>query len=170
MDRNSLKIALVLSLAFNIAVIGAFAYGFARRSASGGFGPPHGDLPPDAFGRRCSRFARQIGIPAERAARFSRTMADTSGGMRDERANLQRARGELVELMGAAEPDEKAIMAKVDEISVIQGRLEKRLIHRALGARATLSPKERERFMRMIRIRCSPPDSCVPKCPEGEGE
>ena len=170
MSRDSLKIALVLSLAFNVAVIGAFAYSLARGREHEGFGPPLGGGPGDPFGGRGGHLARQIGMPRERALRFSRVMADSSEGMRDLRESLQRARGELGTLIGASEPDEKVIMAKVDEISAIQGRLERRLIRRVLCASSTLRPEERERFMRMIRIRCGGCDSGVPKCPEGAGK
>ncbi len=167
MSRDNLKIVLVLSLAFNVAVIGAFAYGIVRGIGSDGFGPMHGGGPGDPFGGRSARLARQIGMPRDRALHFSRIMADSSEGMRDLRGSLQEARGELVELIGAAEPDEKAIMAKVDEISAIQGQLERRLIHRVLGVSSTLRPEERERFMRVIRMRCGGCDSGVPECPEG---
>jgi Spy/CpxP family protein refolding chaperone len=167
MSRDSLKIALVLSLAFNMAVIGAFAYGLARGNGSGRFGPPPGGGPEDPFGGRCNRLARQIGMPRERALRFSRIMADSAEGMRDLRGGLQKARGELVALIGAREPDEKAIMAKVDEISAIQGQLERRLIHRVLGVSSTLKPEERDRFMHMIRINCGGCESGVSECPKG---
>jgi Spy/CpxP family protein refolding chaperone len=167
MARDSLKIALILSLAFNLAVVGAFAYGYARRPGPGVFGPPPGIVPGDSFGGRCSRFASQIGIPRERAVRFSHVMADSSEGMRDLRMSLQKARGELVELIGAPESDEKAIMAKVDEIAAIQGQLEKKLVTRLLGASSTLEPGERERFMREIRCRCMPLDRGVPRGPKG---
>jgi Spy/CpxP family protein refolding chaperone len=169
MKRDSLKIALVLSLAFNAAVIGAFAYGLVRGNAPERLGMHPKFGPGDPFGGRTARFARQIGMPHERAMRFSRVMADSSEGMKDLRDNLQKARRELVTLIGAPEPDEKAIMAKVDEISAIQGQLERRLIHRVLGASSTLRPEERERFMRMIRMRCGGCDSVVPGCPEGAG-
>jgi Spy/CpxP family protein refolding chaperone len=170
MNRDSLKIALVLSLAFNVAVIGAFAYGLIRGIGSERFAPPPGDEPGNLFGGPCNRLARQIGMPHERAMRFSRVMADSSEGMRDLREDLRKARGELVALIGAPEPDEKAIMAKVDEISAIQGRLERKLIHRVLGASSTLRPEERERFMRMIRMRCGGCDGGVPECPIGAGK
>jgi hypothetical protein len=173
MSRDNLKIALVLSLVFNVAVLGAFAYGLVRGIGSERFGPTPGCGPGDPFGGPCNRLARQIGMPRDRALRFSRIMADSTEGMRDLRKDLQKARGELVALIGASEPDEKAIMAKVDEISAIQGRLERRLIHRVLGVSSTLGPEERERFMRVIRIRCGGCDSGVPECPEGaekEGE
>ena len=170
MSRDNLKIALVLSLVFNVAVIGAFAYGLVRGIGSERSGLPPGGGPGDPFGGPCNRFARQIGMPRERALHFSRVMADSSEGMRDLRGSLQKARGELVALIGAAQPDEKAIMAKVDEILAIQGQLERRLIHRILGVSSTLRPEERERFMRMIRIQCGGCDSGVPECPEGAGK
>jgi Spy/CpxP family protein refolding chaperone len=171
MSRDGLKIALIVSLAFNMAVVGALAYGFARRTASDRFCPPPGrGVPPDSFGGGCGRFAREIGVPRERAARFSHMMADTSGGTQETRGRLQRARGELIELMSVSKPDEKSIMAKVDEISALQGELEKRLIQRLLGASSTLDAKERERFMRAIRFRCMPRESGLPCGPGGPGE
>jgi Spy/CpxP family protein refolding chaperone len=166
MSRDSLKIALFLSLAFNLAVIGAFVYGFVRRPATECFGPPEAGAPPDSFGGNCRRFARQIGLPRERAARFSHVMADSSGEMRELRERLQEARRELVGLIGASTPDEKTVMAKVDEISAIQGELEKRLIARLLSVNTILQPEERERVMRLIRCRCMPCPGDVPNRPE----
>ncbi len=170
MSRDGLKIALVLSLAFNVAVIGAFIYGLAGGPMPGRFGRPPACGPGDPFGGRGIRLARQIGVPHERAMHFSRIMADSAEGMRDLRETLQRRRGELVELIGASEPDEAAIMAKVDEISAIQGQLERKLIHRVLGASSTLRPQERARLMLMIRTRCGGCDIGVPECPEGAGK
>ncbi|MCX5752223.1 MAG: periplasmic heavy metal sensor [Candidatus Krumholzibacteria bacterium] len=170
MSRDSLKIALVFSLAFNVAVIGAFAYGLACRKGCEGFGIALRCGPEDPLGGPCGRLARQIGMPRERALRFSRIVADSAEGMRDLRGGLQKARGELVMLIGVPEPDEKAIMAKVDEISAIQGQLEKRLVHRVLGASSTLRPEERERLMRVIRIQCGGCDNVVPECPKGAGK
>jgi ferredoxin len=167
MSRDGLKIALVLSLAFNVAVIGAFVYGLIGGPVPERFARQHVSGPRDAFGGRGARLARQIGVPHERAMHFSRIMADSAEGMQDLRESLQRTRGELVELIGASEPDETAIMAKVDEISAMQGQLERKLIHRVLGASSTLRPNERERLMRMIRVRCGGCDSGVPVCPEG---
>jgi Spy/CpxP family protein refolding chaperone len=164
--RDSLKIALIVSLAFNIAVVGAFAYGFARRPSPEHFGPPPGCLPGEPFSGRVHMFARQIGMPGERAARFSHMMADTSGGMADLRVKLQKARGELIELMSAPQPDEKAILAKVDEVSALQGHLERGLVERLLRVSATLDPQEREKFIRAIRLRCG---ACDPGVHQGPG-
>ncbi len=167
MKGNALKIALVVSLVFNAAVIGAFAYGVARGPAPGVCGPHPGFPPGEPFAGRTRLFARRIGLPRERAMVFSRAMADTAGGIRELRLRVQRERGELAGLMSAPRVDEKAILAKVDTISALQGQLERRLVSRLIGVSATLRPEERERFMRVIRSRCG---ACEPGCPEGPPE
>jgi Spy/CpxP family protein refolding chaperone len=166
MSRDSLKIALVLSLAFNLAVIGAFVYGFVRSPAPECFVPPPPGAPADSFGGRCSHFARQIGLPRDKAARFSRLFTNSSDEMLELRGRLQEARTELVELISVPTPDEKMVMAKVDEISAIQGELEKRLITRLLSVNAILQPEERERLMYLIRCRCMPCPRDVPNGPK----
>lgn len=166
MSRDSLKIALVFSLVFNLAVIGAFVYGVARRCGQEDCRPTFAGTPPDSFGVGCRRFARGIGLPRERAARFSHLMANSSGEMPELRERLQKARRELVELISAPTPDEKAVMAKVDEIAAIQGEFEKRLIARLLSANTILQPEERERLMSLIRCRCMPCPREVPNRPE----
>jgi len=154
MSGSSLKVALVLSLAFNAAVIGAVAYGFARRPVPGeGPWPAPGS---EALGGRCTHLCKGIGVPRERVVLFSHAMAKSSGEMRETRLRLQKARGELIDLLRAAQPDEKAVMAKVDEISSLQGELEKGLVGRLLKASNVLLPEEREKLMHLIRCRCLP--------------
>ena len=154
MKRDVLKIALVVSLVFNAAVIGAFAYGFARRPA-----PPEDCPAPEQFASHGGRIARHIGVPRERTMRFVRVMADSSRETAGIRSALRSARGELIVLIEAGEPDESAIMAKVDEVSRLQGDLEKRVVARLLDARTVLTHEERARFMHLIRHRCISEDS-----------
>jgi len=166
MSRDSLKIALVLSFVFNLAVIGALVYGFTRRPAAECCDRHTAGVPPDSFGRGCNRFARQIGLPRDRAMHFSRLMANSSEDMLELRERLQKARGELIELVSKPVPDEKLVMAKVDEVSAIQGEIEKWLVARLLRVNTILRPEERERFMHVIRGRCMPCPGDVPNRPE----
>ncbi len=148
MSANSLKTALVLSLAFNAAVAGAVIYGFAHRPDPG---EPRRPLPNADFARaRCSRLCESVGVPADRVALFTHAMASSSQDMSETRARLFEARRELGELLRAAEPDERAIMAKVDEISGIQGELEKALVARLLRASSVLTPEERAKLMQIV--------------------
>jgi Spy/CpxP family protein refolding chaperone len=154
MRGNSLKIALVLSLAFNAAVMGAVVYGFARKPAPGPWrGRAEGG---DLAAGRCSMLCRQMGIAPERRLLFTRAMADCSEGMSETRRQLVGARRQLADLLRAPEPDKMAIMAKVDTISVLQGQLEKSLIERLLKASSVLTPEERARLMRFVGYRGVP--------------
>jgi Spy/CpxP family protein refolding chaperone len=166
MGRDRLKIALVVSLAFNLAVISAFVYGFARKGAPDDFSRPRAGAGPNASAGECCRFARQMGLPRARAARFSQLMTARSKEMVELRGRLQRARRELVELIDVQPPDEQRIRAKVDEISAIQGEIEKRLVTRLLSVNRILQPEERQRFMHLIRGRCMPCPNEVPNAPE----
>jgi hypothetical protein len=47
-------------------------------------------------------------------------------------------------------------MAKVDEISKIQGELERLLVQRLLRVHSVLDKEERERFMELIRRKMAP--------------
>jgi uncharacterized membrane protein len=156
MSGNNLKVALVLSLVFNVAVIGAVVYGFAGGGRRGERRVhPAGT---EALGRRCTRLCRGLGVSEKRGALFSRAMAKSSDEMRETRLRLEDARAELIDLIRAPQPDEKTIMAKVDEISSLQGELEKKLIQRLLSASCMLSPEERERLMHHVGRRYLPLD------------
>ena len=159
MKRDVLTIALVVSLVFNAAVIGAFAYGFARRPAPPEYCPAPGSAVPEPLASHGGRIARHIGVPRERTMRFVRVMADSSRETAGIRSALRRARGELMVLIEAGEPNEPAIMAKVDEVSRLQGDLEKRVVARLLDARTVLTHEERARFMHLIRLRCTSGDT-----------
>ncbi len=168
MKRDAVKIALVVSLVFNAAVIGAFAYGLARKPSPQGFCPEAGRARSEPFEWHGKRIARRIGVPDERTMRFIGVMSDSSGETAEIRGALQRSRADLIALIEANEPDEAAIMAKVDEISRLQGDFEKRVVARLLGARDVLTPEERARFMRLIRHECMMRDAGVPLTPAGQ--
>ncbi len=168
MKRDALKIALVASLVFNAAVIGAFAYGLARRPARPEFRPMPLESASDRPVSHGQRLARHIGVSRERTMRFVRVMEDSSGEVAEIRGSLRRARGELIALIEVPGPDERAIMAKVEEISRLQGDLEKRVVVKLLEARTVLTTEERMRFMRLIRHRCMPCDTAVRFVPAGE--
>lgn len=161
MRKDYLKIALVISLVFNAAVVAAFAYGLTRRSYSRARMPR--EFIHEPFSYHGHRFARRIGVPEERAARFACAMRDTSGEMQELRASLQRKRRELIDLLEKTEPDKASVIAKIDEIVRLQGDLEKAVISRLLDAKSVLTDRERARLMTMLRSKCLCADSVVSK-------
>jgi hypothetical protein len=166
MSGSSLKVALVLSLAFNAAVMGAVVYGFARRPAPGA---PREPVAGAELARgRCARLCKAMGVPPDRMVHFSREMAVSSEGMSEMRLRLIEARGQLADLLRAPEPDERAIMAKVDEISALQGDLEKALVQRLLKASSVLLPEERAKLMQFIGCRGIPCGRAGERGPRGD--
>jgi Spy/CpxP family protein refolding chaperone len=55
------------------------------------------------------------------------------------RADMQLRRIELRELMRADDPDQSAIMAKLDEVNALQGKMQKQRVETMLSARSVLT-------------------------------
>ncbi len=163
MSRRMLKTVLVVSLSFNLAVVATVAVGYAIRE-NDSFSRPgeEGRVPIDDHGRQLSK---SLGLSGEKAKCFEDVMARSSGEAAGIKSELQRERDDLFHLLQASSPDERAIMEKVGEISVLQGRLEKLLVKRLLDSRAVLEPEEDEKLLYLIR--CSMRPGCIGKenCP-----
>jgi len=169
MNDRLLKGILIVSLAFNLAVLATVAVSWANRSGSGDASRPGvmSEVPIDEHGRQLSRC---IGLSGKRAKCFEDVMASYSDRAESLKDELSRHRDDLFHMLQDGEPDEEAIMAKVDRISVIQGLLEKLLVKRLVESRTVLEPEEDERLMYLIR--CSMRPGCVGKenCPYQQGK
>lgn len=168
MSRRTLKAILVVSLAFNLAVVATVAVGYAiRETDSAGQAADGAKIPIDDHGKRLSKC---IGLSGKQAKCFEDVMGSSSEEAGVIKTELEKERDDLFHLLQAREPDETAIMAKVEEISVHQGRLEKLLVQRLLDSRAVLSPEEDEKLLYLIR--CSMRPGCIGKenCPYQNGK
>ncbi len=149
MKKNKLLVFLIISLAFNLAVLGVFA--FHRFSNDGSERLSGGDDQCDSH--VCRQFARNFGLPHASAERFATEM----GRHREDEQRLRRkigdARMELMSLFHEQKPDSVAIEEKVEEISGLQGELEKIMIRRLLRVNSVLSDSERVRFNRILMRR-----------------
>ena len=162
MSKRTLKAILVVSLAFNLAVVATVAVGYAVRDSSQS--DARGNVPIDDHGKQLSQC---LGLSGEQAKCFEDVMTETSREAGEIKAELERERDDLFHLLQEKEPDEKAIMAKVGSISVLQGQLEKLLVKRLLDSREVLEPEEDEKLLYLIR--CSMRPGCIGKenCPYG---
>ncbi len=154
MNKRSLKAVLVVSLAFNLAVVATVAVGLAVRDS--GTPVSGGEIPIDDHGKHLSKC---IGLSGEKAKCFEDVMAGTSEEAGEIKAELEKERDDFFHLLQEIEPDERAIMAGVESISVLQGRLEKLLVKRLVDSRAVLEPEEDARLLYLIR--CSMRPGCV---------
>ena len=159
MSKRTLKAILVVSLAFNLAVIATVAVGLAvRDSGTSGQSISDRETLIDDHGKQLSQC---IGLSGEQAKCFEDVMAETSEEASKIKTELEKERKALFHLLQAKEPDEQAIMARVESISVLQGQLEKLLVKRLIDSRAVLEPEEDARLLYMIRCSMSP--GCVGK-------
>ena len=168
MSKRTLKALLVVSLAFNLAVVATVAVGYAIREADSADQTADGaKIPIDDHGKRLSKC---IGLSGKQAKCFEDVMGGSSVEAGIIKAELEKERDDLFHLLQDKEPDEKAIMMKVESVSVHQGRLEKLLVQRLLASRAVLSPEEDEKLLYLIR--CSMRPGCVGKanCPYQNGK
>lgn len=152
MTNRSLKLFLIVSLVFNIAVLTVFSIlFFSQRVTSEENQTFNGRRICDP--RRCVNFARRFGLEPEKAERFASAMADFSEEERALRMKIIETRGQLMDLLRESPPKEDEIMKKVDRISSLQGRMEKILVGRLLRVNTVLSEPERERLHRHLMHR-----------------
>ncbi len=144
MKRSSRSIFLIISLAFNLAVVTVYAVNRLDNEAERKSSCDH---------HNCRSFARSFGLPLSSAERFAEEMGRFSEDERKLRSSIMEARIELMDLFRAAPPDSEAIESKVEEISGLQGELEKIIVKRLLRANSVLSPSEKERFHRILMRR-----------------
>jgi Spy/CpxP family protein refolding chaperone len=151
---NKWKAIVIISLTFNIAVVCALVYGTVYHARFNGERPYRDYGMPGRS--RGMHLGRRMGLPPDKMLEVGRIFDE----LRDESAELQEklgtARGELVDLIHAEEPDETAVMEKTEEISAIQGELEKLLVRRLLRVNDILDPEERERFLQLLKRKMHP--------------
>lgn len=148
---NRWKMILIVSLVFNLAVAGSLVYGWAYHARVAGEREELDERMPS--GRRGMHLGRRMGLSREKTARVDQIFDVSRDETADLRERLQAVRGTLVDLLQAERPDEEAIMSAIDEISAIQGELEKLLVKRLLHVHEVLDPEEREQLLHMMQKR-----------------
>ncbi len=141
------KVLLVLSLVFNVAVLATITYHWtsAKETERRHIRRPDREA---TIGRRCRRLASRLDLPPEKSEKFEAIMMASEEETKAVREQLHTARQELFELLWESEPNEEAILGKVDQVVELQGELERILIRRLLEARTILDPDEAMRLHR----------------------
>lgn len=167
MRNKLLVLVLVLSLAFNAAVIGALVYHFRRglpATLTGPWGPAENSL-------------------RDGDVRLNQKQAESIGLLRDEleketypiRSRMYACRQELFELLQADPPDSAAIDARIDEINALQRRMQTTVVGYMLREKEILDEDQRRIFFGRMRGRMCPgggPEGMEPlfgRCHRGGG-
>ncbi len=156
MGNKALKGALIVSLSFNLAVVATLAYGWVMKERLHGPENHHEGSRSALFCRGCSRIARHIGLEGERAAEFERILVASGEETGELGRRLRQSRREMMKLLWDEESDEQAVLRKVEEISILQGELEKIIVQRLLRANSILSGEERVRLLHYMKRRMGP--------------
>ncbi len=158
MGKKFWPLLVILSVSLNIAFIGAWVVEAAReRTASPGSCNP-------ACNGACP-LHQSLNVTDEQWAqlkpRLERFQSDSEALCRD----IQRLRGELIDLIASPEPDSAAIALKQTQILAGQRKMQEHVINHLLAEKQMLTEEQQARLWDMIREKtgCTSGSSVV--CP-----
>lgn len=137
---------IVLSVALNIAFIAIWAVHALPRHLGRAHGPEREE------GVWCP-LHRRLGATEAQWREIEPSLAEFQESSRAVREEVNRARGELIDLVAAPEPDHEAIRAKQEEIFSGQKRMQELVIQHLLAEKKVLEPEQQRQLFRMIRSR-----------------
>jgi Spy/CpxP family protein refolding chaperone len=88
------------------------------------------------------RVHQYLGLTDEQAGKLHKIGVDAQKASVQTRADMELRHIELRELMRADNPDHDAIMAKLDEVNALQGKMAKQRAETMLSARSVLTPEQ----------------------------
>ena len=88
------------------------------------------------------RVRTYLGLTDEQVGRLHKISVDAQKASVQTRADMELRHIELRELMRADNPDHDAIMAKLDEVNALQGKMAKQRAETMLSARSVLTPEQ----------------------------
>jgi uncharacterized membrane protein len=147
MSRKTVIIILIVSIGLNVGLLGALVCDALK------IGRRFGSIPPFP-----SWIESVGGLSNEQRDKIHAIMTESIGPIGETRAQLEKKRGELTQLISAPEPDIEAINAKIDEISAVHGRMERLIVSQLIAIRGVLTPEQQEiLFEHMSRYIGPPP-------------
>ena len=160
MSSWKLKAALIISLSFNVAVLGTIAVLWRYHSARNRTADTLPCNPEETCRIRSQYLAQGIGLCDSKTVHVELEMLKSHTFEEKVRKNIDRERNGLLMLFHEASPDTLEIMKRVERISVLQGDLEKAIVRKLIRSHSILDPEERQRFM--VFIGCDPNHGCAP--------
>lgn len=150
MNSWKIKAVLIVSLAFNLAVLGmvvtAWSLHRPDREETVGQAASHEEF----FRERSRCIAEGIGLCEKKTMALEREMVRSCGEEDKVKLELYEARAELLDLLHEARPDSGAVIRKLESISVLQSELERMLVVKIMRSQAVLDPVEKVRFLKLI--------------------
>lgn len=151
-----LKIALAVSLIFNISVLAAAGYVYYART-NAWLSPMGARMPKDKF------LFEEMGLQPDQIQKMRATAMPFRVKVDGKRQEIAAKRTQLFDLMRADTPDNQAIKATVAEISRIQEEVEGMVTTHILQEKATLGKDQQKKFLDLIENAMS--KGSQPGCP-----
>jgi uncharacterized membrane protein len=146
MSRKTVIIILIVSVGLNVGLLGAIVYDALE------IGHRLGSIPPFP-----SWIESIGGLSDEQHDKIRTIMTESIGPIEEVRADLEKKRGELTQLLSAPQPDIEAINAKIDEISAAHGRMERLIVSQLIAIRGVLTPEQQEVLLEHMSRYIGPP-------------
>jgi Spy/CpxP family protein refolding chaperone len=138
MLNKLLLLALVFSLAFNLAFAGIWAYRTVERRR-------HMPPPPPPWGA--------LKLMPEQQTKLRESWRQMGEKMAPLHAEAAKHRDALLELMAAENPDEKAVLAEQARVEQIEEQIRQLAMAQMLETRKILDPQQRAAWLEMMRAR-----------------
>ena len=136
---------IVLSVALNVAFIGVWAFQTVRSRWPAGYIEDHGKI--------WCPLHRHLNVTDEQWHRIEPRMKEFLRNSQDLCKDINRLRGEMIDLIAAAEPDRQAIAAKQEQIRAGQQRMQQLVIEHLLAEKQVLTAEQQKELFDMIRRR-----------------
>lgn len=158
MWKKSWPLLLILSVSLNIAFVGAWVVEAARES------PASPETRNQACGGACPLHQR-LNVTDEQWTQLEPRLTQFRSESEALCKDIQRLRGELIDLIASPEPDSTAIALKQDQIIAGQRRMQEQVINHLLAEKQMLTEEQQARLWEMIREKtgCTSRNSVV--CP-----
>ena len=136
---------ILLSVALNVAFVVIWAAHAVPTHLRGWRGPAHEE------GVWCP-LHRRLGTTEAQWREIEPRLVKFQESARVQCDEVNRLRGELIDLVAAPEPDRDAIRAKQEEILAGQRRMQELVIEHLLTEKQFLKPKQQEQLFQMMRF------------------
>jgi Spy/CpxP family protein refolding chaperone len=149
MWRKAAPLLIILSVAMNLGFLGVWATHAVRERLSGGNGCAHGGADEGVW---CP-LHRRLDVSPEQWRQIEPRVVEFQASSGTVCGEVDRMRGELLDLIAAAEPDREAIRLKQEEILAGQRRMQELVIDFLLGEKNALTPVQQHDLFDMMRRR-----------------
>ncbi len=137
MLRKLMPLALAFSLAFNIAFVGVWGYERTREH----------HVPP----ARWPFF--ELDLKPEQRQKLRESWRQTAEWVHGLRAEAERHRSALLDLMSADKPDQEAVAKEQGELAAVEEQMRLLVLDQMFEMREVLTPEQRARWLTVMRER-----------------